>query len=64
MPDPYPRPAARKSGPGARRSAVLNARVTPETLARIDADRGTRDDGKRESRADVVERWAMRCGDE
>lgn len=64
MNDSYPRPNARKSGPGARRSAVLNARVTPETLARIDADRGTRDDGKPESRADVVERWAMRCGDE
>jgi hypothetical protein len=61
-PCPKPRPGARRSPTGEVRTETLNARATPETLARIDADRRTVD-GKRESRADVIERWAGRAGE-
>jgi hypothetical protein len=59
---PKPRPGARKSPTGVVRTETLNARATPETLGRIDADRRTVD-GRRESRADVIERWAGRAGE-
>jgi hypothetical protein len=44
---PKPRPGARKSPTGVVRTETLNARATPETLARIDADRRTVDGSAR-----------------